>query len=119
MPGSVEIAQLEYSSAVGFGTQGQTDAAVARLKREAASLGANGFQRFLRVYLPLSMPGVLAGAAMVFLLAVGMYTAPALVRNGRMDLLATNHWSPLLVAVLMAVRHRAPGAGRPASTAGA
>lgn len=40
--GSVEIAQLEASSAVGFGTQGQTDAAVARLKREAAALGANG-----------------------------------------------------------------------------
>jgi len=41
-PGSQEIAQLEASSAVGFGTQGQTDAAVARLKREAAALGANG-----------------------------------------------------------------------------
>lgn len=40
--GAVEIAQLESSSAVGFGTQGQTDAAVARLKREAAALGANG-----------------------------------------------------------------------------
>ena len=40
--GSVEIAQLESTSAVGFGTQGQTDAAVARLKREAAALGANG-----------------------------------------------------------------------------
>lgn len=41
-PGSVEIAQLESASAVGFGTQGQTDAAVMRLKREAAALGANG-----------------------------------------------------------------------------
>jgi hypothetical protein len=40
--GSVEIAQLESASAVGFGTQGQTDAAVMRLKREAAALGANG-----------------------------------------------------------------------------
>ena len=40
--GSIEIAQLESSSAVGFGTQGQTDAAVDRLKREAAALGANG-----------------------------------------------------------------------------
>ena len=40
--GSIEIAQLESSSAVGFGTQGQTDAAVARFKREAAALGANG-----------------------------------------------------------------------------
>lgn len=40
--GSIEIAQLESASGVGFGTQGQTDAAVARLKREAAALGANG-----------------------------------------------------------------------------
>ncbi|MFY0182569.1 hypothetical protein ACTT2I_17095 [Stenotrophomonas sp. PUT21] len=40
--GSQEIAQLESASAVGFGTQGQTDAAVMRLKREAAALGANG-----------------------------------------------------------------------------
>ena len=41
-PGSQEIAQLEASSAIGFGTQGQTDAAVERHKREAAALGANG-----------------------------------------------------------------------------
>ena len=41
-PGSQEIAQIESSSAIGFGTQGQTDAAIARLKREAAALGANG-----------------------------------------------------------------------------
>ncbi|HEX5694370.1 MAG TPA: hypothetical protein VFY00_07115 [Arenimonas sp.] len=41
-PDSVEIAQLESTSGVGFGTQGQTDAVIARLKREAAALGANG-----------------------------------------------------------------------------
>jgi hypothetical protein len=41
-PGSQEIAQIEASSAIGFGTQGQTDAAVARLKADAAALGANG-----------------------------------------------------------------------------
>ncbi|MBO9829805.1 hypothetical protein J7373_16250 [Xanthomonas sp. A2111] len=41
-PGAVDIAQLEASSAAGFGTQGQTDAAVDRLKRDAAKLGANG-----------------------------------------------------------------------------
>lgn len=40
--GSQEIAQIEASSAIGFGTQGQTDSAVARLKAEAAALGANG-----------------------------------------------------------------------------
>ncbi|MBB6368826.1 hypothetical protein FHR56_004007 [Xanthomonas sacchari] len=41
-PGAIDIAQLEASSAAGFGTQGQTDAAVDRLKRDAAKLGANG-----------------------------------------------------------------------------
>lgn len=41
-PGSVQIAQIQATSAAGFGTQGQTDAAVARLKRLAAQLGANG-----------------------------------------------------------------------------
>ncbi|MFT4198906.1 MAG: hypothetical protein QM601_13580 [Pseudoxanthomonas sp.] len=41
-PGAVQIAQIESKSAIGFGTQGQTDAAVARLKAEAAKLGANG-----------------------------------------------------------------------------
>ena len=37
-----EIARLDSSSAVGFGTQGQTNAAIERLAREAAKLGANG-----------------------------------------------------------------------------
>lgn len=37
-----EIARLETSSAIGFGTAGQTEAAIARLRREAAALGANG-----------------------------------------------------------------------------
>ncbi len=47
--------------------------------RAAASLGAPGWQRFLRVYLPLSMPGVAAGSMMVFMLSVGFYITPALV----------------------------------------
>ncbi|HEY0503300.1 MAG TPA: hypothetical protein VGD42_07370 [Lysobacter sp.] len=37
-----EIARLDSASAVGFGTQGQTNAAIERLAREAAKLGANG-----------------------------------------------------------------------------
>ncbi len=47
--------------------------------RAAASLGAPGWQRFLRIYLPLTMPGVAAGALMVFMLSVGFYITPALV----------------------------------------
>ena len=41
-PGAVDIAILESKSALGFGTQGQRDAAIERLRREAAALGANG-----------------------------------------------------------------------------
>ena len=37
-----EIARLEANSAIGFGTPGQTDSAIATLRREAAALGANG-----------------------------------------------------------------------------
>lgn len=37
-----QVARLQATSAVGFGTQGQTDAAIERLAREAAKLGANG-----------------------------------------------------------------------------
>lgn len=37
-----EIARLDAKSGVGFGTQGQINAAIDRLSREAAKLGANG-----------------------------------------------------------------------------
>ena len=41
-PGSIHIAQLQVTSGTGFGTQGQTDATIARMKRDAAAMGANG-----------------------------------------------------------------------------
>jgi len=47
--------------------------------RAAASLGAPPWKRFVRVYLPLTMPGVAAGGLMVFMLAVGFYITPILV----------------------------------------
>ena len=34
---------------------------------------------FLRVFLPLSIPGVVAGALLVFVLALGFYITPALL----------------------------------------
>lgn len=37
-----EVARITATSGVGFGTQGQTESAIARLKKDAASLGANG-----------------------------------------------------------------------------
>ena len=47
--------------------------------RAASSLGANPLRAFLKIYLPLTLHGVGAGAALVFILAVGFYITPALV----------------------------------------
>lgn len=47
--------------------------------RAAASLGAPPLPAFVRVYLPLSLPGVSAGCLLVFILALGYYITPALV----------------------------------------
>ncbi len=49
------------------------------LLEAAASLGATPRQRFWRVTLPLSLPGVIAGAVMVFIPTVGEYVTPSLV----------------------------------------
>ena len=45
----------------------------------ARSLGASPRQAFLRIFVPLSLPGVSAGCVLVFLLAVGFYITPALL----------------------------------------
>jgi putative spermidine/putrescine transport system permease protein len=47
--------------------------------RAAKSLGANPFVAFVRIYLPLTMHGIGAGALLVFILAIGFYVTPALV----------------------------------------
>ena len=45
----------------------------------AQDLGANAWQRFWRITWPLSLPGVFAGAALVFIPALGMFAVPDLV----------------------------------------
>jgi putative spermidine/putrescine transport system permease protein len=47
--------------------------------RAARSLGATSWTTFRRIYLPLCVPGIGAGAMLVFILAVGYYITPALV----------------------------------------
>ena len=59
---------------------GQIDRA---LPRAAASLGASPWSVFVRVVLPLSMPGVAAGVLLVFVLSLGFYITPALVGGPR------------------------------------
>jgi putative spermidine/putrescine transport system permease protein len=47
--------------------------------RAAANLGAPPVSAFLRIFLPLSLPGVVAGSLLVFVLALGFYITPALL----------------------------------------
>ncbi|MBV7483871.1 ABC transporter permease [Bordetella sp. BOR01] len=49
----------------------------------AASLGATPAQAFRQVYLPLSVPGLAAGAVLVFVLSLGFYVTPAVLGGGR------------------------------------
>lgn len=56
--------------------------------RAAGSLGAPPVTAFVRVYLPLAAPGVLAGSLMVFILALGYYITPALVGGGSDQMLS-------------------------------
>ena len=57
---------------------------------EAASdLGANNIQRFLRITLPLSMPGVISGITLVFLPAVSSFFIPKLLGGGQYVLIGT------------------------------
>ncbi len=56
------------------------------LLRAAQSLGAGPWHVFWRVYLPLSLPGVLAGALLVFILATGFFVTPSQL-GGRSDVM--------------------------------
>jgi putative spermidine/putrescine transport system permease protein len=47
--------------------------------RAAASLGANPFRSFMKVYAPQTIPGVGAGCLLVFIISLGYYITPALV----------------------------------------
>lgn len=53
------------------------------LLRAAAGLGASGFYTFRRVYFPLSRHGVLSGALIVYILAIGFFITPALMGGQR------------------------------------
>lgn len=72
------------------------------LKLAAHTLGANKITTFLRVTLPLSMPGVMAGVIFVFVLSLGFFITPALLGGPKVMMIATliesqinelNNWS--------------------------
>lgn len=58
------------------------------LLRAADVLGAPPYRRFLEVFLPLSLPGVSAGVALVFMTSLGFFITPALLGGPRLMMAA-------------------------------
>jgi ABC-type spermidine/putrescine transport system permease subunit I len=54
-----------------------------RLMEASAICGAGWGRGFVRVYFPLSLPGVFAGALLIFTLSLGFYITPALLGGPR------------------------------------
>jgi spermidine/putrescine transport system permease protein len=57
-----------------------------RLLEAASDLGATRRQAFLRIMLPLTMPGIVAGSVLVFIPAAGNYIVPALLGGNKVTL---------------------------------
>jgi spermidine/putrescine transport system permease protein len=55
-------------------------------KKAANDLGASGVQTFLHVILPLTLPGIMVGAFLTFVLAIGDYITPQIL-GGNNELL--------------------------------
>jgi mannopine transport system permease protein len=53
------------------------------LARAARNLGADPRRTFLYVTLPLSLPGVMSGGVLVFVMSLGFYLTPALIGGPR------------------------------------
>jgi putative spermidine/putrescine transport system permease protein/spermidine/putrescine transport system permease protein len=51
--------------------------------KAAANLGAGPTRAFWLVFFPLSLPGLLAGAVIVFILCLGFYVTPAVLGGGK------------------------------------
>jgi putative spermidine/putrescine transport system permease protein len=58
------------------------------LKEAASDLGANRWQTFRRVTLPLTLPGVISGAQIVFTLTISAFVTPFLMGGGKVQILS-------------------------------
>jgi putative spermidine/putrescine transport system permease protein/mannopine transport system permease protein len=59
------------------------------LPKAAAIMGSGKLRIFLKITLPLSLPGVVAGALLAFILSLGFYIIPALL-GSRKDMMLSN-----------------------------
>jgi len=56
--------------------------------RAAAGLGASPVDVFLKVFFPLSLPGLFAGMLIVFIMCLGFYVTPAILGGGKIILVS-------------------------------
>ena len=67
--------------------------AMRRIEKEmmhaAANLGAKPIQAFWKIFFPISLPGLVAGSLIVFVLCLGFYVTPAVLGGGRVVMIAT------------------------------
>jgi len=57
--------------------------------RAAANLGASPLRSFWLVFFPLAMPGLAAGALIVFVLCLGFYVTPAVLGGGKVIMVSS------------------------------
>lgn len=69
-----------------------------RLLEAAKDLGANAFQRFIKIILPLTMPGIIAGCLLVLLPAMGMFYVADLLGGAKVLLVGNVIKSEFLIS---------------------
>ena len=70
-----------------------------RIMDASRNLGASGSQSFLRIYLPLTLPGLVASTLLVFILSLGFYVTPAVLGGGKVLMVAEYISVQLLVTL--------------------
>ena len=77
---AVHIGMLHVLSPIAIFTMYSSMVQIDRqLIQAAAVLGASPVRSFLRVYLPMSLPGTIAAAVLVFVISIGYFVAPILL----------------------------------------
>jgi len=68
------------------------------LAEASRDLGAGPVKTFLRITLPLTLPGVAAGGVFVFVLSIGNFVTPALLGGGRFQMIGNVVYDQFLTA---------------------